>query len=119
MSIPEPGIKSKVKQNAGKTPENGTQKVKFNSDSTLHLFNVGDGVTLAFIAKNDVNEEKLGRLKEDLQKDLLLICRGNLSTLQDAEMNDGHYQRQLEPKMESRINAYRTLIKSNKVKEAQ
>jgi hypothetical protein len=81
MTIPESGIKSKVKQNAVKTPESGSQKVKFNSDSTLHLFNAGDGVTLAFIAKNDINEEKLGRLKEDLQKDLLLICRGTLGIL--------------------------------------
>ena len=34
-------------------------------------------------------------------------------------MKDDHYQRQLQPKLESRINQFRCVIKSDKVKQAQ
>lgn len=48
-------------------------------------------VFFVFVARSEISTDKLQNFYLDLKKDLSSVCRNNLDTLQDQELNDGFY----------------------------
>ena len=69
--INESGIKTTIKNMMSKIPNNGKDSKALNFQLSYFLFNAGEGVTIAFVAKKEVSEDKLQDLFEDLKRDLL------------------------------------------------
>ena len=82
----------------------------------MYLYSPGSDVFFAMAASKDAPEHKLQSLYMDLRKDLEQVCK--LHQLQDMSLSDAHFQRQIEPKLQARIDQYRSVIKNDKVKVA-
>ena len=63
-------------------------------------------VYFIFVGKKELTDDKLFNFYLDLKKDLTQACKGSLYNLQDQELSDGFYQRQLQPKLELRLSQY-------------
>ncbi len=94
-----------------------TKKVNLNFSHSYFIFHNSD-VYFVFIAKQELTDEKLFNFFLDLKKDLNKVCRYNLANLQDDEVGDHFYQRQLEPSLDQRLKQYQSSIKVDKVKIA-
>eukprot|EP00347_Sterkiella_histriomuscorum_P000634 403375087 len=103
----------------GELKNDEKQNKKLNFSHEYYLFHHTQ-VYFVFIAKSGMKIDTLENFYLDLKKDILSVCRNNLNVLQDQELNDGFYQRQLQPKLEQRLKTYQSTVgKSEKVQIAQ
>ena len=95
-----------------------------NMEAKLHNYShsffifCNQNVYFCFLARTEAIKAKLNRFYLDLKKDLSLVCKADLDSLQDENLTDGYYQRYLLPKLEERMNSYRSSINLDKVKVA-
>ena len=105
-----------LKELRGQVEVNRVAKKALNFQHSVYVYSPGGDVFFAFAAAKDSPEAKLFALYSDLRSDLEQVCR--IDRIQDLSLVDGHFQRQLEPKLEARIDQYRSVIKGEKIKIA-
>lgn len=99
VSFQESQIKSMVKALIDDLKDDQGTTKKLNFSHQYYIFQ-HSSVFFVFVGKQELPLAKLENFYMDLKSDLKKVCRNKLETLQDIELNDGFYQRQLQPQLE-------------------
>ena len=92
----ESEVKKTIKAFLGTMNNDENNKKTLAYSTSYFLFHHSD-VYFIFIARTEISEDKMENFYMDLKKDLGLVCRNNLKSLQEKEISEGQFQNSLEP----------------------
>ena len=119
ISYSENQLKTTLKSLFGTMDNDHSEKRSLNITHSFYIYHHSD-TYFVFIARSELtNEGKLWDFYTDLKKDMNPLCRGNLKNLQHEDLENGIYQKHLQPNLENLMQTYKSVIKFDKVNTAQ